>query len=69
MKRYHFGEPNITDVTSYDDIFKALNDGRLEKIIEEHKKYMKEMDYARVEFREKKKLLSEIYAKRAERRL
>ena len=39
MKWYHFGEPSIIDVTSYEDIIKAVEDGRLEKIIEERKKY------------------------------
>lgn len=42
MKWYHYGDPGIIDVTSYDDIVKAIEDGRLEKIIEEHKRYMKE---------------------------
>ena len=45
MKWYHFGEPSIIDVTSYDDIVKAFDDGRLEKIMEEHKQYMKETGY------------------------
>jgi hypothetical protein len=39
MKWYHFNEPSIIDVTSYDDIIKALDDGRLERIIAEHEKY------------------------------
>jgi len=39
MKWYHFGEPSIIDVTSYEDIIKAVEDGILEKIIEERKKY------------------------------
>lgn len=38
MKWYHFGEPSIIDVTSYENIIKAVEDGRLEKIIEERKK-------------------------------
>jgi len=42
LKWYHYGEPGIIDVTSYDDIVRAIEDGRLEKIIEEHKRYMKE---------------------------
>jgi hypothetical protein len=42
MKWYHYGEPGIIDVTSYDDVVKAIEDGRLEKIIKEHKKYMEE---------------------------
>jgi hypothetical protein len=41
-KWYHYSEPSIIDVTSYDDIIKAIDDGRLERIIEEHKRYMKE---------------------------
>jgi hypothetical protein len=42
VKWYHWGEPSIIDLTSYQDILKALKDGRLDKIIDEHKKYMKE---------------------------
>jgi len=42
MKWYHYGEPSIIDVTSYEDIVKAIEDGRLKKIIEESKKYDKE---------------------------
>ena len=45
MKWYHFGEPGIIDVASYDDVIKAIGDGRLERIMEEHKKYMKETGY------------------------
>ncbi len=45
MKWYHYGEPSIVDVTSYDDIIKAIDDGRFTRIIEEHKKYMKETGY------------------------
>ena len=41
-KWYHFGEPEIINVTSLDDIVKALDDGRFEKIVEEHERYMKE---------------------------
>ena len=41
-KWYHYGEPEIINVTSLDDIVKALEDGRFEKIIEEHEQYMKE---------------------------
>jgi hypothetical protein len=36
------GEPHIIDVGSYDDVTKALEDGRMERIAEEHKRYMKE---------------------------
>jgi hypothetical protein len=39
---YHYDEPPIIDVTSYDDIIRAIDDGRLDKIIEEHIRYMKE---------------------------
>jgi hypothetical protein len=31
-------------VTSYDDIIRAIEDGRLDKIINEHMRYMKETD-------------------------
>ncbi|MGA2239692.1 MAG: hypothetical protein ABSG74_10820 [Candidatus Bathyarchaeia archaeon] len=39
---YHYNEPPIIDVTSYDDVTRAIEDGRLDKIIDEHKRYMKE---------------------------
>lgn len=42
MKWYHYDEPSIIDVTSYEDILKAIEDGRLKKIIEEHKRYKEE---------------------------
>ena len=42
MKWYHFNEPPIIDVTNYDDIMEAIDDGRLDKTIEEHIRYMKE---------------------------
>lgn len=42
MKWYHYGEPDVIDVTSCDDVLKAIDDGRLQRIIEEHKRYMKE---------------------------
>jgi len=42
MKWYHYGEPGIIDVTSLDDIVKAMEDGRFDKIVEEHERYMKE---------------------------
>lgn len=45
MKWYHYGEPEIIDVTNYDDVLKAIDDGRLQKIMEEHKRYMKETRY------------------------
>jgi len=44
MKWYHFNEPRIIDVTDYDDILKAIDDGRLDKVIDEHTRYMKESD-------------------------
>ena len=42
MKWYHFNQPPIIDVTNYDDIIRALEDGQLDKIIDEHLRYMKE---------------------------
>lgn len=42
MRWYHYGESGIIDVTSHEDIIRALEDGRLGKIIEEYEKYMKE---------------------------
>jgi hypothetical protein len=42
MKWYHYGEPGIINVTSLDDIVKALDDGRFDKVVEEHERYMKE---------------------------
>ena len=42
MKWYHYGEPSVIDVTSYDDVLNAATDGRLEKVIEERKKYEQE---------------------------
>jgi hypothetical protein len=42
MKWYHWNEPGIIDLTSYEDVLKALKDGRLDKIIDQHKEYMKE---------------------------
>jgi hypothetical protein len=42
MKWYHWNEPPIIDVTNYDDITRAIEDGRLDKIIQEHERYMKE---------------------------
>jgi hypothetical protein len=34
-----YDEPSFPDVTSYDDILKAIENGRMEKILEEYKKY------------------------------
>ena len=42
MKWYHYDEPSVIDVTSYEDILKAIDDGRIEKIKEEYKRYMRE---------------------------
>jgi hypothetical protein len=39
---YHLNEPPIIDVTSYEDIIRAIDDGRLDRIIDEHTRYMKE---------------------------
>jgi len=41
-KWYHYDEPPIIDVTNYDDIIRAIEDGRLDRIIHEHTRYMKE---------------------------
>jgi hypothetical protein len=41
-KWYHYGEPAIIDVSSFEDICKARGDGRLEQIAAEHKRYIKE---------------------------
>ena len=38
------GEPSIIDVTSIEDVLKAVDDGRLDRIIEEYKKYVKETE-------------------------
>jgi hypothetical protein len=42
QKWYHLKEPPIIEVTNYDDIIRAIDDGRLDKIIDEHLRYMKE---------------------------
>jgi hypothetical protein len=41
---YHLNEPPIIDVTSCDDIIRAIDDGRLDRIRDEHTRYMKETD-------------------------
>jgi hypothetical protein len=41
---YHYDEPPIIDVTDYDDIMRAIDDDRLDRIIDEHTRYMKETD-------------------------
>ena len=42
MKWYHFNDPPILDVRSFDDVTKALEDGRMNRIIQEHETYLKE---------------------------
>jgi hypothetical protein len=42
LRWYHYDEPGILDVTSYEDLLEALDDGRMTKILEEHRKYMEE---------------------------
>jgi len=42
MKWYHFDEPSVIDVTSYEDVLKATEDGRLQSVLEEFKKHEKE---------------------------
>jgi predicted transcriptional regulator len=44
LRWYHYDEPPIIYFTSYDDIMQAIEDGRLDKIIDEHTRYMKETD-------------------------
>lgn len=44
MKWYHYDEPGIIDVTSYDDILRALEDGRLKRITKEYERYEKETE-------------------------
>jgi hypothetical protein len=41
-KWFHFGEAAIINVGDFEDIINASEDGRLDRIIEEHEKYMKE---------------------------
>jgi len=41
---YHYGETAIVDVTNYDDITHAIEDGRLDRITDEHTRYVKETD-------------------------
>lgn len=42
LEWYHFGEPKMIDVTDYEDIVKALDDGRMERIVKEYARYKKE---------------------------
>lgn len=39
---YHCDEPGVLDVTNYDDLLEAIDDGRMDGIIEEHRRYMEE---------------------------
>jgi hypothetical protein len=41
MKWCYFNEPPIIDVMNYDDLVRAIEDGRVDKIIQEHERYMK----------------------------
>ena len=42
MKWYHYDEPDIIDVTSIEDIDRAFEDGRIDRIIDEYIKYYEE---------------------------
>ena len=42
MKWYHYDEPDIIDVTSIEDVDRALEDGRIDRIIDEYIKYVEE---------------------------
>jgi len=42
MKWYHYDEPDIIDVTSIEDVDRALEDGRADRIINEYIKYVEE---------------------------
>lgn len=39
---HHWNEPSIVDVTSYEDVLRAVEDGRLDKIIRERERHTKE---------------------------
>jgi hypothetical protein len=41
-KWYHYNEPPIIDVRNLDDVTKAIQDGRFNRIHEEHERYMRE---------------------------
>ena len=41
-KCYHLGEPSIMDMADYDDVVKALYDGRMARIMREYERYEKE---------------------------
>ena len=42
MKWYHYDEKPIIDLTNSDDVAKSLDDGRYDRIVKEHIRYMKE---------------------------
>ena len=44
LKWLHYNGLAIIDVTSCDDIIRAIENGGLDKIIDEHVRYMKETD-------------------------
>jgi len=44
MKWYHFDESSIIDGTDFEDLDRAIDDGRLDRIVQEHLRYMKETD-------------------------
>jgi hypothetical protein len=44
-KWYHRGEPSILDVTNLEDILKACDDGRIDKLAEEYERYKKGHHY------------------------
>lgn len=41
-KWYHWNEPKPIDLTNPDDVVKSLEEGRYDKVVEEHERYMKE---------------------------
>jgi hypothetical protein len=42
-KWYHWNEPGFLEVTSYNDVFNALEDGRMNRIADEYVEYEKEV--------------------------
>lgn len=42
LKWYHYDETPIVDPADYDDVLRAVDDGRFGKVVEEHEAYMKE---------------------------
>jgi len=43
MRWYHYGEPDIIDVTSYENLKDASEDGGLDEVVREHGRYMRAM--------------------------